>query len=218
MEPDWLIDRLTIFIPLVLSLSVHEWAHAWSAFRLGDDTAKLQGRMSLNPLVHIDPIGTVLLPLLGVPFGWAKPVPVEPRRFRPTIHPKTGMMIVAAAGPISNVCLALLCVAALAGIYVVRPEPTVVLARTVSLLHLGVLLNVLLAAFNLIPIPPLDGSRIADALVPNRFRPLWYQFCRMGPVLLIGILLLPMLLDIHLFDGLMRWTSSSLLRLRLMLS
>ena len=87
--PEFILDRLRIWVPLVLSLSVHEWAHAWSAWRLGDDTAARMGRMTVNPLAHIDPVGTLLLPLLGVPFGWAKPVPVNPARFRRDIHMRT---------------------------------------------------------------------------------------------------------------------------------
>src|SRR5271157_1843260 len=100
-----ILARLTFLVPLILSLSVHEWAHAWAAWRLGDDTARLLGRMTLNPLAHIDPLGTVLLPLLGVPFGWAKPVPVNPLRFR-GVSMSIGMLLTAAAGPISNIVLA----------------------------------------------------------------------------------------------------------------
>src|SRR3712207_2268072 len=95
---EWLADRVVWLVPVLLSLGVHEWAHAWSAWRLGDDTARLQGRLSLNPLVHMDPVGTLLLPLLGVPFGWAKPVPFEPLRFRRSVSLRTGTLLVAAAG------------------------------------------------------------------------------------------------------------------------
>src|SRR5512143_3587864 len=102
----WLADQIIVLIPLWVSLSVHECAHAWAAWRLGDDTARLLGRMTLNPMAHVDPIGTLLLPLLGVPFGWAKPVPVQPHRFRRTVSMRTGMMITALAGPLSNVLLA----------------------------------------------------------------------------------------------------------------
>src|SRR6476659_7441279 len=92
-----------MLIPLLMSLTVHEWAHAWSAHRLGDDTASMQGRLTLNPIAHLDFIGT-----LGLPFGWAKPVPVNPTRFRRGVNTSTGMVITAAAGPISNLVLALL--------------------------------------------------------------------------------------------------------------
>src|SRR5580700_1620810 len=104
-----LLERILGLIPLILSLTVHEWAHAYSAFRLGDDTAARMGRMTFNPIPHIDPFGTILCPLLGIPFGWAKPVPVNPTRFRRDVSMRTGMMITAAAGPISNLLLAVLC-------------------------------------------------------------------------------------------------------------
>src|SRR5262249_40137549 len=102
----WLLERILYLIPMVLSLTVHEWAHAYPGFRLGDDTAAREGRLTLNPLPHMDPIGTFLLPLLKVPFGWAKPVPVNPLRFRRDVTMRTGMMITAAAGPLSNLALA----------------------------------------------------------------------------------------------------------------
>ena len=89
--PELLLDRAVNFIPVLLSLTVHEWAHAWTAEKLGDDTAKMMGRLSLNPLDHVDPVGTLLLPLLGVPFGWAKPVPINPTRFRRSIRMPVGV-------------------------------------------------------------------------------------------------------------------------------
>src|SRR5215470_8697034 len=103
---DLLIQRIASFIPILLSLTVHEWAHAWTAWKLGDDTAKLLGRVSLNPIDHIDPVGTLLLPLLGIPFGWAKPVPINPLRFRSTVSMPMGVLLSVAAGPISNLLLA----------------------------------------------------------------------------------------------------------------
>src|SRR5688572_17147238 len=93
-----LLDRIAAFVPVLLSLTVHEYAHAWAAWRLGDDTAKLLGRLSLNPIDHMDPVGTLLLPLMGVPFGWAKPVPVNPLRFRTSISMPLGVLLTAAAG------------------------------------------------------------------------------------------------------------------------
>ncbi|HMF44095.1 MAG TPA: site-2 protease family protein, partial [Polyangia bacterium] len=93
---------------MLLSLTVHEWAHAWSAYRLGDDTASKLGRLTLNPIAHIDPFGSLILPLLHIPFGWAKPVPVNPTRFRKGVNISTGMIITAAAGPLANVVLAVL--------------------------------------------------------------------------------------------------------------
>lgn len=186
MDEKWLLEALLRVIPLVLSLSVHEWAHAYSAFRLGDDTAERQGRLTLNPIPHIDPIGTLLLPLIGVPFGWARPVPVNPLRFTRKLRMRTGMMITAAAGPFSNVVLALVCVVALGLLwrFEVQNEAVSVLLKN------GFFINVLLAFFNMLPIPPLDGSRIADGVMPERLRAGWERFGQYAPLVLIGVILL----------------------------
>ena len=196
--PEILLERAAWFIPVLLSLTVHEWAHAWAAWRLGDDTAKMLGRLSLNPVDHIDPIGTLLLPLIGVPFGWAKPVPINPVRFRPGISMPFGVLLTAAAGPISNLLLAATSCALLFGLTRLQPEPDTGLNERIfstisQLLHSLVLINVLLALFNLLPIPPLDGSRIVDAIMPARLQPLWSRFVSLGPVLLVAVILLPLL-------------------------
>ena len=196
LEGDWLASRLMIWIPLVLSLTVHEWAHAWSAYLLGDDTAKHLGRLTLNPLDHIDPIGTVVLPLLGVPFGWAKPVPIEPLRFRRGVSMRWGIAIVAAAGPISNIVLALSISIATGVVLRIQPE---LLRGMLPVIQLTVTLNVLLAVFNMLPIPPLDGSRIVDSFIPARFSGAWSQLCQMGPMALIAVIVLPALIGISLF-------------------
>ena len=185
-----LAARVMILIPLVLSLTVHEWAHAWSAHRLGDDTARMQGRLTLNPIPHIDPVGTLILPLLGIPFGWAKPVPVNPTRFRPGVNMKTGMMITAAAGPFSNIVLAVLSAVALG--LISRFAPTSLSMGSglglASLLTTLIVINVTLAIFNMIPIPPLDGSRVVDGLVPLRWRPQWESIVRVSPILCVVVL------------------------------
>jgi len=210
-----LIDRLTFLIPLLLSLSVHEWAHAWAAWRLGDDTARLLGRMTLNPLAHIDPLGTILLPLLGVPFGWAKPVPVNPLRFRGVTMP-VGMMLTAAAGPIANVALGV--AAALLLILTAHLPPGTIPAyhAIAKLLELLVVLNAVLAVFNLIPVPPLDGSRIVAAFVPNRFHGGWDAFGRVAPIALIVLLVICMAMQTSIFSGLidtitklLRWAAAT---------
>ncbi|WNG41731.1 site-2 protease family protein [Archangium violaceum] len=177
-----------MLIPLVLSLSVHEFAHAWSARLLGDDTAERMGRLTLNPLAHIHPIGTLLLPLLGIPFGWARPVPVDATRFRRDIPMRTGWMITAAAGPLSNLFLA--AVSALAFGLTMRWAPDFLLANPGlrSLLGIMVVINVVLALFNLLPVPPLDGSRVVEGLLPQRLLGAWQRVLALGPVLLIGIL------------------------------
>ena len=156
------------YVVLLFSLSVHESAHAWTALRQGDPTAQRLGRISLNPLVHIDVIGTVVMPLLmifmQVPLlGWAKPTPVDPRHFKGL---RRGQIVVSGAGPLSNMLLALL---ATAGLFVavralsgpLREQPLVVF------LSMGVQLNVLLAVFNLVPLPPLDGSHIVEWALPG---------------------------------------------------
>ena len=194
MSIDALIaERLLLFIPLLLSLAVHEWAHAWVAWRLGDDTAARLGRMTLNPISHVDPLGTLLPPLLGVPFGWARPVPVEPTRFRRGVTMTRGLCLVALAGPASNALLAGICGSVLLGSAgAVGWLPAAVHA----FLSTSIVLNLALAVFNLLPIPPLDGSRVADALIPRRFRPQWNAFCGFGPWLMLALILVPVLLGL----------------------
>jgi Zn-dependent protease len=154
---------------LLFSLSVHESAHAWTALQEGDPTAQSLGRISLNPLVHIDIIGTVVMPLLMIftnasfLIGWAKPCPVDPRRFK---HLKRGQIIVSGAGPISNLLLALLFTVGLAVAVRVIAEPSES-HRAIQFLLLGMQLNVVLAIFNMVPLPPLDGSHILQWALPN---------------------------------------------------
>lgn len=182
-------------IPLLLSLSVHEYAHGFSASRLGDDTAQRMGRLTLNPIAHIDLFGTILLPLIlafshsPFMFGWAKPVPVNPARFRRGVRMSTGMAITAGAGPGSNLVLAVLSTVVFAllarfwpGLFLTYPSVRMLLVEMIGI-------NVLLALFNLIPVPPLDGSRVVDALVPARWRQQWEAFSRLAPFLLIGVML-----------------------------
>jgi Zn-dependent protease len=200
-DQNWLADKLMILIPLILSLSVHECAHAWAAWKLGDDTARLLGRMTINPLVHIDPLGTVILPLLGVPFGWAKPVPVNPLRFTHRVSMRTGMMLTAIAGPLSNLAIALGCT--LLVVVAIRINPAAVrpAAPLGHLLRLLICMNVMLAVFNMLPIPPLDGSRVVDALMPHALRPAWEQICQIGPFALLAVLLLPRLAEVSILAG-----------------
>jgi Zn-dependent protease len=186
------------FLPImIISLSIHEYAHAWAAWKLGDDTASREGRLTLNPMAHIDLLGTILLPLAGIPFGWAKPVPVNPARFRREVTMGRGMAITAAAGPLSNIVLAL--GAAVAIGLVARLAPDLLETRTAvrQLLLGGVVsgrwlpgllqLNVSLALFNLIPLPPLDGSRIVAWLLPYGLRNRWHDLERFSPYLLLAV-------------------------------
>lgn len=195
------VDRVGYLIVLLLSLSVHEWAHAVSAFRLGDDTAAREGRLTLNPLAHMDMVGTLLLPLLGVPFGWARPVPVDARRFREGVDVRRGMMITAVAGPLSNLVLALSCALVIGLLFRAFPEGYANSSAVGFFLGAMIQINLALALFNMLPVPPLDGSRVADGLMPSRYRPLWERFCQVGPVaLLLVIFVLPML-GIHVLSG-----------------
>lgn len=215
---DLLMNRVINFIPVLLSLTVHEWAHAWTAWKLGDDTAKMLGRVSLNPLDHIDPIGTLLLPLLGIPFGWANPVPINPTRFRRNISMPMGVLIVAAAGPISNLIIGTIAFGLFAGLnaFVSPNQPggidSELFAAIAQFLQTLVIINVLLAVFNLFPVPPLDGSRIADALMPTSLRPLWSQFMSLGPVALIIVILMPGLLGFSLLAIPIQWITDLLVR------
>jgi Zn-dependent protease len=170
--PDIDFARVFItFIVLLFSLTVHETAHAWTASRLGDQTARLMGRVSLNPIVHADIVGTVLFPLLAIIgnmplIGWAKPVPVLVKNLR---RGRRDYVLVAAAGPASNLLLAVLASIGL-GLITVSPmrvgEPNVS-APMASLLSTAILTNVLLAVFNMIPIPPLDGGNVLGGLLPQ---------------------------------------------------
>ena len=178
------------FAVLLISLTIHEAAHAWTADKLGDPTARRLGRVSLNPLVHIDWIGTVLLPLLamlsGLNFiiGWAKPVPVDTRNLR---HPRRDFMIVAAAGPISNLLQA--CVAAAALRAVLGQVPTGGEPNAVAgILFLVVQVNLVLAFFNLIPVPPLDGGNVLLGLLPPRLAFSYGQLRQYGFIVLYALM------------------------------
>ncbi|MCW5772920.1 MAG: site-2 protease family protein [Rhodospirillaceae bacterium] len=184
-----LIQALLVVAPVaIIAITFHEAAHGFVAYKLGDPTAYLQGRVSFNPLRHIDPLGTVVLPLVlfvtsGWLLGWAKPVPVNPSRLN---SPRRDMVLVAAAGPGINLALALVSAVLLALLGGGAAEPEY-LRR---LLGVSIYFNVLIAVFNLIPIPPLDGGRIAVGLLPGS---LAYPLARMEPYgmwLVIGILLI----------------------------
>jgi Zn-dependent protease len=180
--------RLAIFAVLLLSLSIHEAAHAWAADRLGDSTARLLGRLTINPVAHIDPIGTLLLPgiaiLTGLPIiGWAKPVPVNLHQLR---HPRRDFMYIAAAGPASNVLQALT-IAVLARIAFPSGMELDFAGR---LLVYSVFLNLLLALFNLLPVPPLDGGNVIGGLLPERIASAYDRLVRPWGFVLLYVILL----------------------------
>jgi len=191
---DSLVGVLPFLVVLILSLSFHEAAHAWTANRLGDPTARMLGRLTLNPLSHIDWIGTILFPLLaiysGLPLiGWAKPVPVNGRNLR---RPRQDFALVALAGPVSNLVLALGGAAVIVLLQLTGPAATEATASE-EFLRQFVALNVLLAVFNLIPVPPLDGGNVLAGFVPenaarfiDQIRP--YGFLILYALILTGFL------------------------------
>jgi Zn-dependent protease len=187
-----ILQRAVTFLPLLLlSLTFHEWAHAWSASKLGDDTAERAGRLTLNPIPHIDPIGTLIFPLLGMPIGWAKPVPVDITRFRRDVNMNTGSILVSAAGPLSNLLLALISTVLLGLLARFSPDLLGYGPTIADMLGILIRMNVLLAMFNLLPLPPLDGGHVAEALMPRRMRPQWDAFARVAPFVLLALVLLP---------------------------
>jgi Zn-dependent protease len=172
---------------MLVSLTIHEAAHAWSADRLGDPTARMLGRVSLNPVVHIDPIGTLLLPAVavfsGLPLiGWAKPVPVNISRLG---QPRRDFMIVAAAGPLSNIAQAI--IAALAVRAIVSSGTDAGMLD--NILVAFVRINLLLAFFNLVPIPPLDGGNVLAGLLPGRLAGVFMAMRPFGFILLYALML-----------------------------
>ncbi|QDT57412.1 Peptidase family M50 [Caulifigura coniformis] len=211
MDQQELIERLIRWTLLVVSLSVHEWAHAWSAYKLGDDTAARMGRLTFNPLVHIDLVGTVILPLLNAPIGWAKPVPVQPHRFDRKYSPAFGMLLTAIAGPISNIVLAVIGTLIFAGATHFRFSHPEAFEATIVILIQFILMNIALAVFNMIPIPPLDGSRVANYFMPYSLRPAWEQIEEFSMYILIGVFVMLRYSETNILSGPVEWIFSWLL-------
>jgi Zn-dependent protease len=200
---EMLPELLAAVLASVIAITLHEAAHGYAALWLGDPTAKLRGRLSLNPIRHVDPVGTLLIPgfllisqllttgRVDMMFGWAKPVPVDIRNLR---DPRSGMMWVAAAGPVMNFCLAFVSAllvhpAGMADSFLSNDSMVLVY----RFLGLSILANLVLGLFNLLPIPPLDGGRIVIGLLPFRAAVAYAQMERYGLLLVIGVLfLLPM--------------------------
>jgi Zn-dependent protease len=187
------LQNLVIMIPpLLLAITVHEVAHGYIAYRKGDYTAKLLGRLTLNPIRHIDPIGTVLFPLMlalsgtGVIFGWAKPVPVNSFNFK---SPKKDMVLVSLAGPVSNFLLAMLFALLLRILlWVPGAGGSSVLVPLAVMLQFGIRISIILGVFNLLPIHPLDGSHIVEGLLPAQKAQAYSRLAPYGWMILIGLM------------------------------
>src|SRR5437870_5283160 len=187
MDPNMVIDGLIQYLGLIVLLTFHEFGHAWMAWKCGDDTARLQGRVSLNPLVHIDPIGTVVMPLLIIflslsgssasrfLIGWAKPVPVNPYNLR---NPRVDDILVTLAGPWMNLLLAILLMGLARLGLLVHSESLITMCLSMAQLSL------LLCFFNLLPIPPLDGSQVVRSLIGMTYEA-YYQIARYGFIIII---------------------------------
>jgi Zn-dependent protease len=193
-----LLIRLII---LFLGIPIHEWAHAWSAYQLGDDTASLQGRMTLNPIAHLDPIGSLLLLISG--FGWGKPVPVSPYRMHTS--PRVGMAISAAAGPFANFVLAMLLAIPF------RLDWAIGSLNIRSLLHIAIEINLGLMLFNLIPVFPLDGEKVLVGLLPSRWGDSLLRLRPFGMLILAVLLFVLPRLGVDLI-GMVIWPVYGLLR------
>lgn len=198
--------RPTYIIAILIAISVHEWAHAYAANKQGDPTAEREGRLTLNPIAHIDLLGALLF--LTVGFGWAKPVPVNPLYFR---HPKRGMAITAAAGPFSNLVLAFIAFFALFFLsgstaptvegLLDAPRGAAAMTVLLAILRDSLFVNLALMAFNLFPIAPLDGSSIVRLFIPLRMEERYEDFIRIGPWILLALLLFESFLPVPLLSG-----------------
>ena len=178
---------LIYIIPLLFAITLHEAAHGWVASKLGDHTARMMGRVTLDPTKHIDPIGTIAIPLVlllsssGFIFGWAKPVPIN---FNALRNGKNGMIWVALAGPGANIVMAV------CWLFIMIIAINMNIAVLIEMGRIGILVNCVLAVFNLLPIPPLDGSRVISALLPNRLAYQYNQLEQYGLYILLGLMFL----------------------------
>ncbi len=185
-------------VPAVLfAITIHEYAHGWVADKLGDPTARLMGRLTLNPLAHLDPIGALMLILVRI--GWAKPVPVNPYNLK---NPKRDMIWISLAGPLTNLAAAFAFGTILRLIIASGIKLEGWLTPVALLLLFGLIIDIALAVFNFIPIPPLDGSKVLAGLLPPRWAYAYLKYERFGPFVLIGVILLSQLFGIDLLGHL----------------
>ena len=178
-----LISILSSCFVVFCCLPVHELAHGWVAYKLGDTTAKDEGRLTFNPLAHLNPIGTIMIFLFGI--GYARPVPVNPNRFK---HPKSGMALVSLAGPIANLLMGFIFNFIYIAIYSKAPGADGFLGAVEYFLYFAAWINVSLAVFNLIPIPPLDGSKVVAMFLSDRQYVQWMRLERYGMIVLMAAL------------------------------
>ena len=182
----FITELILLAPPLLLALTLHEFSHGYIAYRLGDPTAKSLGRLTLNPLKHLDPLGTIAF--FFIKFGWAKPVPVNPTFFR---NPKKDMIWVALAGPVTNLMLAILSAILAKGLWLFAAQlpystpAEAILVPLNGMLIASVWINLVLCIFNFLPIPPLDGSRILMGVLPNKMAASYIQFERYGFVVIL---------------------------------
>jgi len=192
---------LLIAPPILIALTFHEFAHAYAAYSYGDDTAKELGRLSLNPLRHLDPLGTIMIFL--VHFGWAKPVPVNPYRLK---NPRKDMLWISAAGPLANIMLALASGLLLRFLFAIEGTPGAhtgtAMELFVFMVVMSLQINLALAIFNILPIAPLDGSKILSGLLPASFAKFIGVLERYGPFVLIGLIIIGRVTDVPILGSL----------------
>lgn len=194
-----LVQKIIIYsIPVIFAITVHEVAHGWMASKLGDQTARLMGRLTLNPIKHIDPVGTIIVPLVMLMFtpfmlGWAKPVPVDWRNLR---HPRRDMAWVAIAGPGANLIMLVLWTMLAKGLLASGIANQESGAPFIAMALAGIMINIVLIVLNLIPIPPLDGSRVVSSLLPPRTAILYNRLEPYGLIIVLVMLMTGLLGEI----------------------
>ena len=202
---DFMTIALLRAIPALICITIHELAHGYTAYKLGDNTAKIMGRLTLNPIKHIDPVGLLMMLMVG--FGWAKPVPVDMRNFK---HPKWYMAITALAGPVSNILLAIVIIFVLGFVATPLSDNINDLNSTIySIISITVFLNIALAIFNMFPIPPLDGSKVIYSLLPEK----WYynilKYERFGMIALLVLIAAQLIFNINILSDTIRYLAGT---------